>query len=74
MTVVSTAQAVKEIDDLLNQVQLGREVVIIGAGGAAFKLVALPRPPQPIFGSARGQVYIGPDFDVPIDGFEEYAP
>lgn len=74
MTMVSTAQAVKEMDNLLDQVQLGREVVIISAGGAAFKLIALPRAPQPLFGSARGQVHIKVDFDKPIDGFEEYMP
>ena len=74
MTMVSAAQAVKEMDHLLDQAQQGRDIVIIGAGGAAFKLIALPRAPQPIFGSARGQVHIGADFDEPIDGFEEYIP
>lgn len=74
MTRVSPAQVGKEIDSLLNQVQQGRDVVIIGASGAAFKLIALPRAPQPRFGSAQGQVRIGADFDVPIEGFEEYIP
>ena len=74
MTRISAAQAVKEIDNLLNQVQQGRDVVIIGASGAAFKLIALPRAPQPHFGSAQGQVRIGADFDAPIEGFEEYMP
>ena len=74
MTMISAAQAGKEIDTLLYQVQQGREVVIIGVGGAAFKLSALTRAPQPIFGSARGQVHIGADFDAPVAGFEEYMP
>lgn len=74
MTMVSAAQAGKEIDTLLYQVQQGREVVIIGVGGAAFKLIALPRTPRPIFGSAKGQVQIGADFDAPIPDFEEYMP
>ncbi len=74
MTRVSAAQAVKEIDNLLNQVQQGRDVVIFSASGAAFKLVALSRAPQPRFGSAQGQVRIGMDFDAPIEGFEEYMP
>lgn len=74
MTTVSAAQAGKEIDTLLYQVQQGREVVIIGANGAAFKLIALPRTPQPIFGSAQGQVHIGAEFDAPVAGFEEYMP
>lgn len=74
MTMVSAAQAVKEMDHLLHQVQQGREIVIIGAGGAAFKLIALPRAPRPVFGSAQGQVHIGADFDEPIAGLEEYMP
>ncbi|MBP6440587.1 MAG: hypothetical protein KA259_03195 [Caldilineaceae bacterium] len=45
MTMISAAQAGKEIDTLLYQVQQGREVVIIGVGGAAFKLSALTRAP-----------------------------
>lgn len=74
MTRVSAAEAVKEIDNLLNEAQQGRDVVIIAASGAAFKLVALPRAPQPRFGSAQGQVRIGADFDAPIEGFKEYMP
>ena len=45
MPMISAAQAGKEIDTLLYQVQQGREVVIIGVGGAAFKLSALTRAP-----------------------------
>jgi antitoxin (DNA-binding transcriptional repressor) of toxin-antitoxin stability system len=74
MTTISAAQASKEMDELLYQVQQGRDVVIIGAGGTAFKLIALPRTPQPLFGSAKGQVHLKPDFDAPITGFEDYMP
>jgi hypothetical protein len=27
---------------------------------------------QPKFGSAKGQIYISPDFDEPIEDFKEY--
>ena len=27
---------------------------------------------RPIFGCAKGQIYITPDFDQPIDDFKEY--
>jgi hypothetical protein len=27
---------------------------------------------QPIFGSAKGQIYISPDFDEPLEDFKEY--
>ena len=43
--------------------------------GAAFRLVPIVGPdPRPVFGSARGRVVIGGDFDAPIDGFETYGP
>ena len=74
MTKVSVAQAVKEMDALLDQAKQGEEVVIIANKGEAFKLVALPRTPSPRFGSAKGQVRIGDDFEAPVEGFEEYLP
>ncbi len=74
MTQIPAAQAVTELDKLLGDVAKGEVVVIIGADGSAFKIVALPRTPKPIFGSARGLVQIGPDFDEPIEGFEDYMP
>lgn len=74
MTQVSVAEAVKEMEALLDQAKQGQDVVIIGKGGEAFKLVALPRTPSPRFGSAKGQVRIGDDFDSPVEGFEEYMP
>jgi antitoxin (DNA-binding transcriptional repressor) of toxin-antitoxin stability system len=72
MIQIPAKQAVTEFDKLLNEVAQGQDVVIIGSDGLAFKLTALPRTPQPILGSARGLVHIGPDFDQPIEGFEEY--
>lgn len=72
MTQISAAEAATKFDQWLHKVQQGQEVIIIGTDGAAFKLVALPRSPKPRFGSARGLVNIGPDFDEPLEGMEEY--
>lgn len=74
MIQVPVKQAATSLDKLLNQAAKGQEVVIIGAGGSAFKLIMLPRTPEPVFGSAKGLVSFGPDFDSPIEGFEEYMP
>ena len=71
---IPAKQAVTELDNLLKKAALGHVVVIISSDGSAYKLLALPRTPQPIFGSAQGLVEIGPDFDDPIEGFEEYMP
>lgn len=68
---VPVAQAVNELHELLRKVAQGQEVVIIGTDGLAFKLVALPHIPKPVFGSAKGLVSIGPNFDEPIEGFLE---
>ena len=74
MIQIPVKQARSELDELLNKVARGQELVIIGSDGSAFKIMALPRAPKPVFGSARGLVRIGPDFDEPIEGFEEYMP
>lgn len=74
MIQILEAQAVEDFSKLLHEAMEGQEVIIIGSDGGAFKLVALPRVPAPLFGSAKGQVSIGPDFDEPIEGLEEYMP
>ncbi len=74
MIQIPVKQAGTQLDKLLSKVARGQEVVIIGSDGSAFKLMALPRPPRPVFGSARGLVQIGPEFDEPIEGLEEYMP
>lgn len=74
MIQISVEQASSELGELLDKVASGQELVIISSDGSAYKLLALPRVPQPIFGSAQGLVNIGPDFDDPIEGFEEYMP
>lgn len=72
MTQISASEAIAAFDQLLNKVTQGQEIIILGTEGAAFKLIALSRTPKPVFGSARGLVHIGSDFDEPIEGFEEY--
>ena len=74
MIQIPVKQAVTQLDKLLNKVAQGQDIVIIGSDGSAFKLMSLPRTPQPIFGSARDLVDMKPDFDDPVEGFEEYMP
>ncbi len=74
MIQIPEAQAVENFPKLLHEAINGQEVVIIDSDGNAFKLIALTRIPTPLFGSAKGQVSFGPDFDEPIEGFEEYMP
>lgn len=74
MIQIPAKQAINELEKLLDDVAKGQEIVIVSPDGSAVKLIALPRTPHPKFGSARGLVSIGPDFDEPIEGFEEYMP
>jgi antitoxin (DNA-binding transcriptional repressor) of toxin-antitoxin stability system len=74
MIQIPVKQASNELDQILDKVAHGQELVIIGSDGSAFKLLALPRIPKPIFGSAKGLVNISSDFDDPIEGFEAYMP
>lgn len=73
MLQIPVKQAASTLDKLLKEVAQGQDVVIINTDGSAFKLTALPRIPEPLFGSAKGQVVIGPDFDKPVEGFEKYG-
>lgn len=72
MLQITSSQAINEFDSLLRDVANGEEVIIIGPDGAAIKLIALSRLPKPMFGSAKGLVSIPPEFDDPIEGFEDY--
>lgn len=73
MLQIPVYQAATALDKLLDEAAKGQEVIIIGADGSAYKLVVLTRNPEPVFGSAKGLVAIGADFDDPIEEFEEYT-
>lgn len=74
MLQIPVEQASTTLDELLDKVVQGQDVVIIGADGGAFKLLPLPRVPLPQFGSAKGLVEIKSDFDDPVEGMEAYLP
>jgi hypothetical protein len=74
MIQIPVKQAATSLDKLLHEAAKGLDVVIIGTDGSAFKLMVLPRVPEPVFGSAKGMVHINSDFDEPIEGFEDYVP
>ena len=74
MTIIPLDQAKLKIDDLLNDVANGEEVVITRSDGSSFKLVALESPKKPTFGSAKGLIQMSDDFDEPLSDFAEYMP
>jgi prevent-host-death family protein len=77
MTVtVNVHDAKTHLSQLLNRVLAGEEVIIAKAGKPVARLVSIvPALSQRTPGSAKGQIWIAPDFDAPLpaeilDAFE----
>lgn len=67
MPPVNVHDAKTHFSKLLERVALGEEVVIARAGHPVAKLVPIaPEIPQRSPGSARGDVWVGEDFDAPL--------
>jgi prevent-host-death family protein len=66
-------EAKTHLSRLLQQVQHGDEVLIARAGKTIAKLVPAREPPkQPRrLGTARGQIWIAPDFNAPDPEIED---
>ena len=75
-TTVNVHEAKTQLSRLLVRVGLGEEVIIARAGKPVARLVAIEEKPlRRTPGSARGQVWVAPDFNVPLppeilDAFE----
>lgn len=74
METIEIAQAVLEINELLEIVAKGQEIIITKNHEPMVKLSAVKpqkrRPP--LFGSDRDIIAISDDFDEPLDDFQEY--
>jgi antitoxin (DNA-binding transcriptional repressor) of toxin-antitoxin stability system len=75
MAPLSIQQAQSSLSELIQRLAPGEEVVITENDRPVARLVAENRParaPQPP-GFLRGSVlYMAPDFDAPLDDFQEY--
>ena len=75
-TVVNIQEAKTHLSKLLARVRVGEEIVIARAGKPVARLVPFEeKPAQRVPGTAKGQVIIAPDFDLPlpqelVDAFE----
>jgi len=62
-----------ELNDLIDSVVNGEEVIFTQDNLPIAKLVALPRTkPTPQFGSAKGLFVMAKDFNEPLADFDEY--
>jgi antitoxin (DNA-binding transcriptional repressor) of toxin-antitoxin stability system len=73
MQQIELDQVQTNLPHLLEQALQGEEVVITQADQTVLKLVRIiPRSSRRKRGSAKGQIYIAPDFDAPLDDFQAY--
>ncbi len=73
MTKFNIAQAKTHFSELVQKAMLGEEVIIAKDNKPVVKLVALSGPKlsrKP--GSAKGRIWVAPDFDALPEGFKEY--
>ena len=64
------------LSKLLEQVQAGEEIIIAKSGKPIARLCPVEKEaektkPKRVPGSMKGQIWIAPNFDDPIPGFEE---
>lgn len=73
MTHVELQQAKERFLELIELAASGEEVVISRDKNPLVKLISIhEQKRQRRFGSARGLIKLGPDFDEPIKDLEEY--
>jgi prevent-host-death family protein len=64
---VNVHEAKTHLSKLLARVSAGEEVIIARAGKPIARLVPITeRPQKRVPGSAKGKVFISPDFDAPL--------
>ena len=73
MSKFNIAEAKAHFSELVQRAMLGEEVIIAKDNKAVVKLVALT-PPQRSRkpGSAKGRIWMAPDFDATPEDFKEY--
>ncbi len=73
MTQVTIEQAKGRLGDLIGAAIKGEEIVLVGPDQNSVRLVPVePRQGSPRFGSAKGEISMADDFDVPLDDFKVY--
>jgi prevent-host-death family protein len=71
---VNIYEAKTQFSLLIAEALNGEEVVIARHGKPLVKLTPVSeRKPSDAFGMDRGKVWIAPDFDEPLEDFEEYT-
>ena len=73
MKPVEIAEAKEHLDELVEQVSRGEDVVIVKDDRPLARLVPIrTEKRERRFGSAKGQIKIAEDFDEPLEDFRDY--
>lgn len=72
MSHIDVDQAKSRLEELIDQVARGEEVVITKDDQPVARLSAVAGKPQRQFGSAKGEIWMSEDFDEPLEEFGEY--
>jgi prevent-host-death family protein len=74
MAQFNIAKAKMHLSELVQKAMLGEEVVIAKDNKALVKLVSLAPPRRTRKpGSAKGRIWMAPDFDATPEDFKDYA-
>jgi len=71
---VTLEEARDQLEDLLEKAQTGESVIVVRDGQPIGQILGAPktiRPPRKA-GSAKGQIWIAPDFDESLEDFKDY--
>lgn len=75
MTAINLAEASVKLPLLIQQALAGEEVVIQDEDKPLVRLLPVESTQaRPRFGSAKGQIILGEDFDSPLEDFQDYQP
>jgi antitoxin (DNA-binding transcriptional repressor) of toxin-antitoxin stability system len=73
MKIVNVHEAKTHLSRLIEDALAGEEIVIARGNQPVVRLVVVDSAqPQRTLGWAKGQIWIAPDFDAPLDDFAEY--
>ena len=73
MQQVTLDEAKGHLSELIEAAIAGEEIFIMQGDQTSVQLVPRPiKKRQRHFGSAKGLIFMSPDFDAPLDDFKEY--
>ena len=69
---IDLEQAKSRLEELIERVAHGEDVVITKSDQPVARLSAIEGKRQRQFGSVKGQIWMSDDFDEPLEDFREY--